>query len=81
MAGAFKQALGPGSNGSDVTKLQQILITKGLGAAAQALKKAGANGSFGPLTRKAVMEFQKANGLEQTGALGPKTRALLNSGM
>ena len=81
MSGAFKKTLGQGANGSEVMKLQQILIAKGMGAAAKTLGKTGANGYFGPATKKAVMEFQKMNGLEQTGSLGPKTRALLNSGM
>ncbi|QQG42754.1 MAG: peptidoglycan-binding protein [Candidatus Giovannonibacteria bacterium] len=34
---------------------------------------------FGPLTKNALMEFQKANALEAVGILGPKTRALINS--
>jgi peptidoglycan hydrolase-like protein with peptidoglycan-binding domain len=35
-------------------------------------------GYFGPLTSEAVRKYQRANGLEAVGALGPKTRALLN---
>ena len=34
---------------------------------------------FGPLTKNSLIEFQKANALEATGSLGPKTRALINS--
>ncbi|OHB03577.1 MAG: hypothetical protein A3B03_02535 [Candidatus Zambryskibacteria bacterium RIFCSPLOWO2_01_FULL_42_41] len=34
---------------------------------------------FGSLTKNALAEFQKANALEAVGALGPKTRALINS--
>lgn len=34
---------------------------------------------FGPATKKALSDFQTANALEATGALGPKTRALINS--
>jgi hypothetical protein len=34
-------------------------------------------GIFGPITTKAVKDFQKANGLEQVGTVGPKTKELL----
>lgn len=34
---------------------------------------------FGPLTRDAVLRFQKAQGIEQVGYIGPATRAALNA--
>lgn len=48
-----------------------------------ALKNAGfytgaIDGKIGPITKKAVIEFQKANGLEADGKIGPKTWAVLN---
>lgn len=46
----------------------------------RALKNAGfyagtIDGKIGPKTKKAVMEFQKANGLKVDGKVGPKTWA------
>ncbi|MFH0827450.1 MAG: peptidoglycan-binding domain-containing protein [Candidatus Omnitrophota bacterium] len=35
------------------------------------------DGKMGPLSRKAIMEFQKANGLQADGKVGPKTWAAL----
>lgn len=37
------------------------------------------DGEFGPKTRKVVVAFQKANGLEGLGMVGPKTWRLLNA--
>ena len=41
--------------------------------------KGSADGDFGPATEKAVMAFQKANGLTADGKVGEKTLAKLNS--
>lgn len=49
-----------GSRGPTVKKLQEAL-------------KIGADGIFGQGTRKAVMDFQKANGLTVDGMAGPAT--------
>lgn len=48
-----------------------------------ALKNAGfytgmIDGKKGPLTNKAIEDFQKANGLEADGKVGPKTWAVLS---
>ena len=48
----------------------------------QALKNAGYNdglidGKIGKNTKKAIREFQKANGLKADGVVGPKTKSLL----
>lgn len=67
----FTRYLARGMSGDDVTELQKILIGKGYMSVA-------ANGHFGPATEAGVKAFQKANGLEQVGAVGPLTRALLN---
>ncbi len=68
----FNAPLAPGSQGADVTKLQEILIQKGY-------LNVPATGYFGALTKAALANFQSAQGLEPIGLLGPKTRALLNS--
>lgn len=49
-----------------------------------ALKNAGyytgrIDGKIGPLTKKAIEEFQKANNLKADGKVGPKTWALLSA--
>ncbi|MBL8158539.1 peptidoglycan-binding protein [bacterium] len=67
----FTRNLSFGMRGDDVLELQKALAAKGHMTAA-------ANGNFGPATQAAVISFQKANGLEQVGMAGPKTRALLN---
>lgn len=36
------------------------------------------DGKIGPMTKKATDEFQKANGLEADGKVGPKTWAVLS---
>ena len=58
-----------GDSGPEVVKLQTALGSKGY--------KLIIDGSFGPATDKAVRDFQKANGLEPDGIVGPKTWAKL----
>lgn len=67
----FTRNLSFGMSGADVLELQKALAAKGFMTATP-------NGNFGPATQAAVIAFQKANGLEQVGMAGPKTRALLN---
>ncbi len=56
-----------GMEGSDVAYLQTFL-------AGQGLFNAGVNGTFGPVTRNAVISFQKKYGLSPAvGYVGPKT--------
>ncbi len=66
-----------GSRGSEVVWLQQSLIKEDVGSKAEALKKSGADGSFGPITLAAVIEYQKDNNLTADGVVGPRTRAEL----
>jgi hypothetical protein len=67
-----------GSSGSDVTALQNFLITQNKGSAAAALSAAGASGYFGQMTRAAVIEYQIAVGiLPATGYVGSLTRATI----
>lgn len=59
-----------GSRGPEVVKLQLLL--------ASALKiKLDADGDFGPKTKAAVVQFQKARKLVADGIVGPKTWAAL----
>jgi hypothetical protein len=53
-----------GAKGPKVKQLQTVLKLK-------------ADGEFGPGTEKAVIAFQKANGLEANGTVGPKTWAAI----
>ncbi|MDN5276885.1 MAG: peptidoglycan DL-endopeptidase LytE [Clostridiales bacterium] len=55
-----------GSRGAEVKKMQQALIEQGF-------LSGKADGIFGPLTRAAVMAFQRAKGLVVDGIAGPKT--------
>ena len=69
-----------GAKGSAVVAIQEYLIKKNVGPAAEALADAGATGNFGPLTKKALAEFQKSVGISPaTGNYGPATRAYIAS--
>ena len=60
-----------GCTGSDVKTLQKNLKKLGY------YKTGTVDGSFGPLTDKAVRQFQKAAGIKVDGIVGPQTRAAL----
>ncbi|MGD0328297.1 MAG: peptidoglycan-binding protein [Minisyncoccia bacterium] len=70
----FTKNLTVGSRGADVTALQQFLTDEGFYSGT-------ISGYFGQLTKAAVIAFQKANNLPQTGYVGPLTLALLNKGV
>ena len=70
------QNLKEGSEGDQVTLLQTLLA-----ADAAMYPEGKVTGFFGPATRRALQRFQRANGLEQVGFVGPRTRALLNEWM
>lgn len=61
-----------GSNGSQVTELQEFLIDKGF-------LTSSATGNFYSLTKKAVIAYQLSVGLPNTGYVGPMTRAQINT--
>lgn len=63
-----------GMQNEQVTALQKILARY-----PDVYPEGLVTGYFGPATERAVMRFQKNNGLEQVGYVGPKTRVLLNS--
>lgn len=65
--------LSVGSSGADVVTLQKFLIKNGN-------TTLQGTGSFGSLTKAAVMKFQVANGISPvTGFVGPATRAFINN--
>lgn len=68
----FNVNLSVGSRGQDVIALQTRLTATGY-------YSGPITGYFGSLTRAAVVRFQAAHGLPQTGFVGPMTRAILNS--
>lgn len=72
----FARDLTLGSQGSDVSALQAFLIAEDAGPAADALLAAGATGYFGPVTQRALAEYQaKVNISPASGYFGPLTRA------
>ncbi|MBP6860189.1 MAG: peptidoglycan DD-metalloendopeptidase family protein [Candidatus Pacebacteria bacterium] len=67
-----------GASGSEVKALQNVIISLAAGEKAAALKEAGATGYFGPATREALVELQKARGIAPaTGYFGSLTRNTL----
>lgn len=75
-APTFSGEFGLGAKGADVITLQSFLEAKGL----LTIPKGIAKGYFGALTKKALQAYQKSHGINQTGYLGPKTRAAIASG-
>ncbi|MEI8130700.1 MAG: peptidoglycan-binding domain-containing protein [bacterium] len=61
-----------GDSGVAVSTVQKILIQKGF-------LKTDVTGYFGAKTKKALMDFQTANGLTAVGSIGPKTLQALSS--
>jgi hypothetical protein len=69
---APRPTLRQGSKGNDVTFLQQRL--KALG-----FFNGTVDGDFGPMTKTAVIAFQKKSNLEADGVVGPKSWAILQA--
>lgn len=73
----FSGLLTRGAEGSEVELLQKTLLKTGHFPKATTI-----NGVFGPTTQAAVKAFQKTQGIEQTGNVGPQTlRALEKFGL
>ena len=64
-----------GSKGDSVKEMQKTLLDLGFSGVG------AVDGSFGPKTKSAVMEFQKSRGLVVDGLCGPKTQAAIKSAM
>ena len=62
-----------GGTGTQIKHIQQFLIERGF------LNIATTTGYFGPVTQAAVMAYQKAHGLPQTGIIDQATFAAMNS--
>ncbi|MDE2040823.1 MAG: peptidoglycan-binding protein [Patescibacteria group bacterium] len=75
----FSNNLTVGSTGADVVALQTWLIQNGYSIPAIS-SGAAAKGYFGAQTKTAVMAYQAAHGIPNTGFVGPLTRAALNAG-
>jgi uncharacterized protein (TIGR03790 family) len=63
-----------GSRGSQVTLLQQFLSIQ-LNIPSSTI----VSGYFGPITEAAVKQFQASKGIDETGTVGPVTRAALHA--
>jgi hypothetical protein len=59
------------STSEDIKNIQRVLVKLGF------LDQQYITGVYGPLTTEAVRKFQEQNGIEQTGLVGPKTKAKL----
>lgn len=75
----FTTNLSFGMKGSEVEELQKALIAAGFDIPLITQSHVP-YGYFGSQTLAAVKAFQKAHGIEQTGFVGPLTRAALNKG-
>lgn len=67
----FEKTLRFGMNGLDVKMLQQFLNKQGYILTV--------DGKFGNMTKAAVINFQKKNGLVSDGIIGPKTNKVINT--
>jgi peptidoglycan/xylan/chitin deacetylase (PgdA/CDA1 family) len=67
----FTLTLQTGSTGNEVTELQKRLTAEGV-------YTGPITGYFGALTKAGVIAYQKKNGIDQVGIVGPQTRAALN---
>ena len=72
---ALTQNLYLGMQGKEAAILQEFLQKNGWGIP----DDGPVTGYFGSVTQKALMNFQKAKGLEVVGNTGPLTRQLINS--
>ena len=70
----FTKTIYPGASGNTTEALQ-----KRLAQIPGIYPEGKVTGRFDPATVSAVKRLQRTNGLEPTGTLGPKTRALLNA--
>ncbi len=70
--GQFKNALQLGSQGDEVTQLQEFLASD-----LSIYPEGQITGYFGPLTEKAVKRYQEKYGIDQVGIVGPQTRSMM----
>lgn len=70
-SGSSTGTLRVGSRGAEVVALQKFLIEEDVGSADRVV----ADGAFGPITRQALIDYQKSVGLVADGIYGPKSKA------
>ncbi len=77
----FNKNLQYKSNNTEVKELQKFLNSKGFLVSKNGIGSIGNESTyFGPATKKALINFQKANNIKPAiGNFGPKTRAKINS--
>lgn len=68
-----------GAKGEGVKEFQRMLVDLGYDLGKFGPNEDGIDGKFGPVTQKAVIEFQKDNQLLMDGIIGPNTAAVLLS--
>ncbi len=74
----YLEEISEGATGSFVKAVQTLLILRGYSCGRVYYNGSErADGEFGPITKDAVMSFQKANGLEVTGVVDAKTMTAL----
>lgn len=69
---AEARTLVPGTSGSDVVLLQQLLKVNGYFCCK-------ATGYYGPVTKQAVRQFQSNHGITPTGNVGPVTKRAMGA--
>lgn len=75
---SWSRTLREGDSGSDVRELQ-IRVLGWVNTTAASHRTASLDGNFGPITTRAVKNFQSFYGLTVDGIVGPQTHAKLNS--
>jgi len=79
-APAISRDLTIDSQGNDVMRLQQFLISEATGPASHSLSQVGPTGYFGSLTENSLAEYQSSIGIAPArGYFGPITRAQLSA--
>ncbi len=74
-ANLLQKELRLNAEGESVRLLQNLLISEGSGPYARSLAGVGATGLFGPLTKNALIEYQKINNISPaSGNFDPLTR-------
>lgn len=75
VSGTSSRTLKVGSRGPAVVALQTYLVSKNIGSA----YKVKPDGSFGPITKQALIDFQKSASLGADGIYGPKSKAYVTA--
>ncbi len=76
----FTRNLSMRMRGADVANLQDFLVARNTGPAAQVLARTPRTQYFGALTRNALIEFQKANTINPAlGNFGMRTRSFVDT--